>query len=110
MSKIIYKNEALFTSILEMNNSEKENHHQSDILMNSNGTKFPPLRIFLISLLVTIGASFHYGYQLTLTSPAEEAFVHFVNNSISGHYGLNLDKNKLEVGQIDLVFDLICCF
>jgi hypothetical protein len=69
---------------------------------NRASNKFPPLRIFLISLLVTTGAAFHYGYQLTLTSPAEEAFVHFVNQSIAHHYPTlfqhgSLDQTHLEV-------------
>lgn len=66
--------------------------------------KFPPLRIFLISLLVTTGASFHYGYQLTLTSPAEEAFVAFVNESITAHYSMQLDRHRLEVQYMMVVW------
>uniref|UniRef100_A0A158R4J6 MFS domain-containing protein n=1 Tax=Syphacia muris TaxID=451379 RepID=A0A158R4J6_9BILA len=37
--------------------------------------KLPPIKLFLTSLLTSFGASFHFGYQMLLTSPSQPSFI-----------------------------------
>uniref|UniRef100_A0A914W368 Major facilitator superfamily (MFS) profile domain-containing protein n=1 Tax=Plectus sambesii TaxID=2011161 RepID=A0A914W368_9BILA len=52
--------------------------------------KFPCLRLFLISLLVSFGGSFHFGYQLVLTNPSQGAFLNFLHASFLMRYDTDL--------------------
>ncbi|VDD89202.1 unnamed protein product [Enterobius vermicularis] len=43
--------------------------------------KFPSLKLLLVSVVVSFGSSFHFGYQLVITNPSQAAFIDFLNRS-----------------------------
>ncbi|EYC23125.1 hypothetical protein Y032_0016g3135 [Ancylostoma ceylanicum] len=42
----------------------------------------PSLRMVLVALVVSLGGSFHFGYQLVITNPSQGAFIRFLNNTL----------------------------
>ncbi|CAD5220917.1 unnamed protein product [Bursaphelenchus xylophilus] len=56
----------------------------------------PGKKLVFTSLLTGLGGSFHFGYQITLTNPAQLALTSFVNRSYSDHYGVVLEKYQLD--------------
>lgn len=60
-------------------------------------SRIPPLRLLLVAVLVSCGASYHFGYQLTLTNPCQYTFLSFVNDSFIVHYNTTLKQTQLEV-------------
>uniref|UniRef100_A0A0M3HPS3 MFS domain-containing protein n=1 Tax=Ascaris lumbricoides TaxID=6252 RepID=A0A0M3HPS3_ASCLU len=59
-------------------------------------SKFPGLRLFVVSVIVSFGGSFHFGYQLVITNPSQSAFLAFLNSSFASNYGSTLDVTKAE--------------
>jgi hypothetical protein len=66
--------------------------------------QWPGRRLFCTALLIGCGGSFHLGYQLTITNPSQDAFLEFVQDSFSSHYGFKLSQKTLEVKQILTTF------
>ncbi|CAD5214992.1 unnamed protein product [Bursaphelenchus okinawaensis] len=56
----------------------------------------PGKKLLFSALLSGIGGAFHFGYQVTLTNPAQYAFTTFVNQSYHDHFGVVLDKAGLD--------------
>uniref|UniRef100_A0A1I7X4L2 MFS domain-containing protein n=1 Tax=Heterorhabditis bacteriophora TaxID=37862 RepID=A0A1I7X4L2_HETBA len=48
--------------------------------------RIPSLRMVFVALVVSLGGSFHFGYQLALTNPAQEAFIQFLNETIGRQF------------------------
>lgn len=44
-----------------------------------------------------MGSSFHFGYNIVLTNPSQDAFIKFLNASLIKHYDKHYSKNVLEV-------------
>ncbi|ETN78684.1 transporter, major facilitator family protein [Necator americanus] len=42
----------------------------------------PSLRMVLVALVVSLGGSFHFGYQLVITNPSQFAFIQFLNETV----------------------------
>ncbi|KAI6214846.1 MFS domain-containing protein [Aphelenchoides besseyi] len=57
---------------------------------------WPSVRLFATALLIGCGGSFHLGYQITLTNPAQQAFLHFLRDSFTSHYGGAISQQTLE--------------
>ncbi|KAI6187894.1 MFS domain-containing protein [Aphelenchoides besseyi] len=57
---------------------------------------WPSVRLFATALLIGCGGSFHLGYQITLTNPAQQAFLHFLQYSFTSHYGGAISQQTLE--------------
>lgn len=55
----------------------------------------PACKLFTVSILLSIGGAFQFGYQLLITNPAQPAFEHFTNTSKDAG---PLDKNTVKVG------------
>ncbi|KAK0408529.1 hypothetical protein QR680_004008 [Steinernema hermaphroditum] len=64
--------------------------------MTANTGAFPGAKMLLVALLVSMGGSFHFGYQLVITNPSQDAFLSFLNQSYIAHYGTILTKGGLE--------------
>ncbi|KAI1732078.1 sugar transporter domain-containing protein [Ditylenchus destructor] len=58
--------------------------------------KLPPIRLILVALLISLGGSFHFGYQLTITNPCHHEFLHFVNNSLHSHFHITWNRSQVE--------------
>lgn len=67
--------------------------------------KMLPLRMFLISALVSLGGSFHFGFQLCVTNPAQQALMTFVNDSHALHYGWSHEENAAKVIILKTTFE-----
>jgi hypothetical protein len=65
--------------------------------MGNASEHWPSLRLFITSILVGCGGSFHLGFQLTITNPSQDAFLAFVQDSFESHFGTRLSRNTLEV-------------
>lgn len=63
----------------------------------TNVSRIPPLRLLFVAVLVSFGASYHFGYQLTLTNPCQKTFLSFLNNSFTLRYDTVLQNHDLEV-------------
>jgi hypothetical protein len=59
--------------------------------------QWPGGRLFATAILVGCGGSFHLGYQIIITNPAQDAFLDFVQKSFESHYARRLDRRTLEV-------------
>ena len=57
----------------------------------------PSLRMITVALITSLGGSFHFGFQLVLTNPAENAFLNFLNMTLGSHYKDGLSESTLEV-------------
>ncbi|KAI6241579.1 MFS domain-containing protein [Aphelenchoides fujianensis] len=57
---------------------------------------WPSSRLFGVALLIGCGGSFHLGFQITITNPAQDAFMRFVQDSFTSHYGRQLERQTLE--------------
>ncbi|CAI4233231.1 unnamed protein product [Auanema sp. JU1783] len=55
--------------------------------------RMPSLRILYAALVVSLGGSFHFGYQLAITNPAQKAFLTFLNDTWGHH--MHLSSNGL---------------
>ncbi|PAV89862.1 hypothetical protein WR25_03016 [Diploscapter pachys] len=53
----------------------------------------PACKLFAVSILLSIGGAFQFGYQLLITNPAQPAFEHFTNTSKDAG---PLDKNTVK--------------
>ncbi|CAJ0928840.1 unnamed protein product, partial [Mesorhabditis belari] len=74
--------------------------------MSVSHSHLPP-RILPIAFLVSLGGSFHFGYQLVITNPTQAVFLDFVNQTHYTHYGKRLDKGTLDIvwsGIVAVVF------
>ncbi|VDK47172.1 unnamed protein product [Anisakis simplex] len=58
-------------------------------------TKIPGWRLLLVSFVVNFGGAFHFGYQLVITNPTQQAFLQFLNSSFSAHYDSSLTSQQL---------------
>jgi hypothetical protein len=70
---------------------------EHQIILMGSKDRWPSLRLFITSILVGCGGSFHLGYQLTITNPSQDVFLAFVQESFESHFGAKLSKNTLEV-------------
>jgi MFS family permease len=52
---------------------------------------FPPWRLLLTGIFVTLGGSFHFGYSLSVVNPTIDIFKEFLNQSLSKHYNWQID-------------------
>ena len=59
--------------------------------------KLPPLKLFAIAVLISFGGTFHFGYQLLITNPAQHALIAFLNASYISHYSSGLDHSRAQV-------------
>ncbi|EPB80888.1 transporter, major facilitator family protein [Ancylostoma ceylanicum] len=57
------------------------NHPEDDENINTM-KRSPSLRMVLVALVVSLGGSFHFGYQLVITNPSQGAFIRFLNNTL----------------------------
>ncbi|RCN38957.1 hypothetical protein ANCCAN_15127 [Ancylostoma caninum] len=51
----------------------------------------PSLRMVLVALVVSLGGSFHFGYQLVITNPSQGAFIKFLNNTLGPKLNIESD-------------------
>uniref|UniRef100_A0A914Z384 Major facilitator superfamily (MFS) profile domain-containing protein n=1 Tax=Panagrolaimus superbus TaxID=310955 RepID=A0A914Z384_9BILA len=51
------------------------------------------LKLLFVAIIICGGGAFHYGFQLAITNPAQEAFIDFEKNSILKHFSKNLNTN-----------------
>ncbi|KAK6041537.1 hypothetical protein COOONC_20958 [Cooperia oncophora] len=58
----------------------------------------PSLRMVTVALIVSLGGSFHFGYQLVITNPAQSAFMRFLNESLQSE--LHIDASDSALNQI----------
>ncbi|CAI4224988.1 unnamed protein product [Auanema sp. JU1783] len=58
-------------------------------------SQLPGVHLMAMALLVAFGGSFSFGYQLVITNPAQDAFIDFVNRSLSSS-GKYYELNELE--------------
>lgn len=59
-------------------------------------SRFPSWKLFFVSIIVSLGGSFHFGYQLVITNPSQNAFISFLNESYWKHYGSWLSEAHSE--------------
>ncbi|KAK5976400.1 Glucose transporter type 1, partial [Trichostrongylus colubriformis] len=55
----------------------------------------PSLRMVAVALVVSLGGSFHFGYQLVITNPSQKAFIQFLNESLQSELHINASDNAL---------------
>ncbi|XGW33529.1 hypothetical protein V3C99_017719 [Haemonchus contortus] len=55
----------------------------------------PSLRMVVVALLVSLGGSFHFGYQLVITNPAQSGFMQFLNESLQSELHITASDNAL---------------
>uniref|UniRef100_A0A1I7YR26 Secreted protein n=1 Tax=Steinernema glaseri TaxID=37863 RepID=A0A1I7YR26_9BILA len=55
----------------------------------------------LAALLTSFGGSFHFGYQLVVTNPSQAAFLSFLNQSYTAHYGTVLANEVIEILDVE---------
>ncbi|PAV81220.1 hypothetical protein WR25_14567 [Diploscapter pachys] len=60
------------------------------------GKHMPSLRMIVVALITSLGGSFHFGFQIVLTNPAEDAFLNFLNMTLGSHYKNGLSESTLE--------------
>ncbi|VDP04849.1 unnamed protein product [Heligmosomoides polygyrus] len=58
----------------------------------------PSLRMVIVALVVSLGGSFHFGYQLVITNPAQGAFIQFLNESLESE--LKIDASDSTLNQV----------
>ncbi|MFH4979145.1 hypothetical protein AB6A40_005854 [Gnathostoma spinigerum] len=56
----------------------------------------PNIRLLVTATIVSLGGSFHFGYQLVITNPSQSAFIEFLSNSFVEHYRFPLFNSSLK--------------
>lgn len=65
------------------------------LLPEEKPSRWPPIKLCLVSFLVAMGGSFHFGFQLLITNPSQDAFIRFLNAS-NVHQGNRKPWSTLE--------------
>ncbi|KJH40549.1 transporter, major facilitator family protein [Dictyocaulus viviparus] len=62
----------------------------------------PSFRMVMVALVVSLGGSFHFGYQLVITNPAHATFIKFLNRTLESELKINVSDITLDIPSIVL--------
>lgn len=68
--------------------------------------KIPPFKLTCIAIIISFGGAFHFGYQIVVTNPSQNAFLNFYNRSHVAHYGWIMTPNTMKVYYCDFLLFL----
>lgn len=57
----------------------------------------PSFRMICVAVITSIAGSFHFGFNLVLTNPSQEAFLNFMNQTLAKRFDGGLSDNTLQV-------------
>ncbi|CAI5452049.1 unnamed protein product [Caenorhabditis angaria] len=56
----------------------------------------PSFHMIKVAIITSIAGSFHFGYNLVLTNPSQEAFLDFMNQTFAKHFDHGLSDSTLQ--------------